>query len=140
MKNNYAKIVKDNLDRLYKDLPENLAEYLPAKCDKDRFVFDAFGEKCVIEPERITLHSLHNRTDYVDQLTSKITDQGILVEKSEERAEQKRLSYVKASTHKNAIEKLKERHQEKFRKTVNQEVAKIENEVAARISRRKIEK
>jgi len=92
------------------------------------------------EPERITLHSLHNRTDYVDQLTSKITDQGILVEKSEERAEQKRLSYVKASTHKNAIEKLKERHQEKFRKTVNQEVAKIENEVAARISRRKIEK
>lgn len=60
MKNNYAKIVKDNLDRLYKDLPENLAEYLPAKCDKDRFAFDAFGEKCVIEPERITLGEKEN--------------------------------------------------------------------------------
>ncbi len=55
MTDNYTKIVQDNLNRLYRNLPDDLAKNLPAEQDGERFVFDAFGEKCVIEPEGITL-------------------------------------------------------------------------------------
>jgi hypothetical protein len=55
MTDNYAKIVQDNLSRLYSNLPKDLAKNLPGEQDEERFVFDAFGEKCVIEPKRITL-------------------------------------------------------------------------------------
>jgi hypothetical protein len=56
MIDNYAKIVQSNLDRLYNDLPQGLARNLPGEqADGGRFIFDAFGEKCVIEPNRITL-------------------------------------------------------------------------------------
>ncbi len=55
MIDNYAKIVQDNLDRLYGNLPENLAKNLPGEQEGERFVFDAFGEKCLIEPKGITL-------------------------------------------------------------------------------------
>ncbi len=55
MIDNYAKIVQDNLSRLYSNLPKDLAKNLPGEQDEERFIFDAFGEKCVIEPKRITL-------------------------------------------------------------------------------------
>jgi len=55
MTDNYSKIVKDNLDRLYGSLPQDLAKNLPAEEEGDRFVFNAFGEKCLIEPGGITL-------------------------------------------------------------------------------------
>ena len=55
MTDNYSKIVRDNLDRLYGNLPPDLAKNLPAEQDGDRFVFDAFGEKCRIEPDGIVL-------------------------------------------------------------------------------------
>ncbi len=55
MTDNYAKIAQDNLDRLYRNLPEDLAKKLPGNQDGDRFVFDAFGETCVIEPGGISL-------------------------------------------------------------------------------------
>ena len=55
MTDNYAKIVQDNLIRLYGNLPKDFAKNLPGEQDGERFVFDAFGEKCVIEPKRITL-------------------------------------------------------------------------------------
>ena len=55
MTDNYAKIVQDNLDRLYGDLPDDLAKNLPGERDGERFIFDAFGETCVIEPKRIML-------------------------------------------------------------------------------------
>ena len=55
MTDNYAKIVQDNLDRLYASLPSDLAENLPAEQDEDRFSVDAFGEKCVIARDGITL-------------------------------------------------------------------------------------
>jgi hypothetical protein len=53
MTDNYAKIVQGNLDRLYGNLPEGLSNNLPGKQSGNRFVFNAFGEKCVIEPKRI---------------------------------------------------------------------------------------
>jgi hypothetical protein len=55
MIDNYAKIVQDNLDQLYGNLPKNLAKNLPGEQEGKRFVFDAFGEKCLIEPKGITL-------------------------------------------------------------------------------------
>ncbi len=55
MIDNYKKIVQDNLNKLYADLPEDLANNLPADQEGDLFVFDAFGKKCIIEPKGITL-------------------------------------------------------------------------------------
>ena len=55
MTDNYTRIVQNNLDRLYADLPDDLAKNLPGEQDGERFIFDAFGEKCVIEPNKITL-------------------------------------------------------------------------------------
>lgn len=55
MTDNYAKIVQNNLDQLYANLPNDLAKNLPGEQEGERFVFDAFGEKCLIEPKGITL-------------------------------------------------------------------------------------
>jgi hypothetical protein len=55
MTDNYTTIVQDNLNRLYSNLPKDLTKNLPAEQDGKRFIFDAFGEKCVIEPKRIRL-------------------------------------------------------------------------------------
>ena len=55
MTDNYAKIVRNNLDRLYGNLPEDLAKNLPGEQDGERFIFEAFGEKCLIGPQGITL-------------------------------------------------------------------------------------
>lgn len=55
MTDNYTKIVKANLDKLYGNLPQDLSENLPGRQEGDGFVFDAFGEKCMIDPKGITL-------------------------------------------------------------------------------------
>ncbi|MGM0451947.1 MAG: DUF3786 domain-containing protein [Thermodesulfobacteriota bacterium] len=52
---NYEKIVRQNLDRLYADLPADLADNLPAERQGDRFIFEAFGQTCRITPEQIVL-------------------------------------------------------------------------------------
>jgi len=55
MKDNYAAIVQNNLNQLYGNLPKDLAKNLPGVQEGERFVFDAFGEKCLVEPKGITL-------------------------------------------------------------------------------------
>lgn len=55
MSDNYGKIIQDNLSQLYGNLPIDLSENLPGEQVGEQFHFDAFGEKCVIEPERIIL-------------------------------------------------------------------------------------
>lgn len=55
MTDNYSKIVQDNLNQLYGNLPKDLSKNLPGQQEGERFVFDAFGGKCLIEPEGITL-------------------------------------------------------------------------------------
>jgi len=55
MTDNYSKIVKANLERLYDRLPENLEAMLPGERRGDRFTFRAFGEECVITPQGIDL-------------------------------------------------------------------------------------
>jgi hypothetical protein len=55
MGDNYAKIVQNNLKRLYGNLQEDLAQALPSKRDGNSFLFDAFGKKCEIRPDGIFL-------------------------------------------------------------------------------------
>lgn len=52
---NYEKIIKTNLQRLYSQLPVDLAEKIPANREDDGFLFRAFGESCRITPEGIKL-------------------------------------------------------------------------------------
>ena len=50
---NYAKIIRNNLDRLYKNRPNDLEKLLPGQRQKDQFRFKAFGQTCLIEPDGI---------------------------------------------------------------------------------------
>lgn len=52
---NYARIITDNLQRLYDGPPQRLEEILPAMREGDRFLFKAFGEQCEITPQGIVL-------------------------------------------------------------------------------------
>ncbi|MDZ7665037.1 MAG: DUF3786 domain-containing protein [Desulfotignum sp.] len=55
MTDNYETIVQNNLKKLYGPLPQDLDQRLGATRDGDRFIFDAFGETCIIAPDHITL-------------------------------------------------------------------------------------
>jgi len=55
MGDNYAKIVQDNLKKLFENLPEDLARALPAQQNGDAFLFEAFGETCEIRSDGIFL-------------------------------------------------------------------------------------
>ena len=55
MSDNYGRIVPDNLGRLYGNLPIDLSQNLPGEQVGKQFYFDAFGEKCVIDPKGIML-------------------------------------------------------------------------------------
>jgi len=55
MSNNYAKIVQDNLKKLFENLPSDLADALPAQQNGDGFWFEAFGETCEIRSDGIFL-------------------------------------------------------------------------------------
>ena len=55
MTSNYGKIIKDNLTRIYANLPEKLDKALPAERKGNVFLFRAFGQDCSLEPEKTTL-------------------------------------------------------------------------------------
>jgi hypothetical protein len=55
MSSNYAKIVRDNLNKLFENLPPDLARALPARQTGDAFLFEAFGETCEIRNDGIFL-------------------------------------------------------------------------------------
>ncbi len=52
---NYENIIKGNLQRLYSQLPTDLADTLPATQVGEEFLFQAFGESCRIAPQAITI-------------------------------------------------------------------------------------
>jgi hypothetical protein len=52
---NYAKLARDNLDRLFGNLPGDLADRLPGKKNGLTYSFRAFGQSCAITPDGITL-------------------------------------------------------------------------------------
>jgi hypothetical protein len=55
MKDNYEKLVRNNLDQLYKMPVDDLAINLQATRDGNSFIFNAFGEQCILSPGGITL-------------------------------------------------------------------------------------
>jgi hypothetical protein len=55
MTDNYEKIVQNNLKKLYDTLSPDLDQRIAATRDDHRFRFHAFGETCMIAPDRITL-------------------------------------------------------------------------------------
>ena len=55
MSDNYAKIVRDNIKKLFENLPTDLADALPAQQNGDAFLFEAFGETCEIRSDGIFL-------------------------------------------------------------------------------------
>ncbi len=58
MDDNYAKIVRDNLEKLFRDLPADLELKLPGERKGDHFFFDAFGESCEITPDGIFFNGM----------------------------------------------------------------------------------
>jgi hypothetical protein len=69
MSNNYAKIVQDNLKKLYENLPSGLAAALPAQQNGDSFLFEAFGDTCEIRSDGIFLGEVQ-QTDVIGILIS----------------------------------------------------------------------
>ncbi|MBU1565360.1 MAG: DUF3786 domain-containing protein [Proteobacteria bacterium] len=55
MPDNYGKITQDNLRQLYGTLPKDLSENLPGEQIGQQFHFGAFGTKCVIDQNGVTL-------------------------------------------------------------------------------------
>jgi len=53
---NYTKIVQQNLQILYNDIPPDLDKDLPGYRDNRTFSFEAFGETCELSPHGITLN------------------------------------------------------------------------------------
>ena len=53
MESNYANIIKENLDKLYRNLPDDLETFLPAVRKEDAFEFNAFGGNCIIQRDGI---------------------------------------------------------------------------------------
>jgi len=52
---NYARLAKENLKRLYENLPEDLENNLPADKNGSVFTFPAFGKPCMITTDGISL-------------------------------------------------------------------------------------
>ena len=50
---NYDNIIRDNLDLLYKNLPDDLDRLLPGQRQGDQFRLKAFGQSCLIRPDGI---------------------------------------------------------------------------------------
>lgn len=75
---NYEKIIKDNLTRLFKNLPDHLELLLPGQLLNEQLIFKAFGSICRIGSDGITvddktetgvigilisLYALHSKAD-----------------------------------------------------------------------------
>ena len=55
MPDNYAKLVSNNLEKLYKNLPDDLENAIEAQKTGNDFFFRAFGKNCHISPHGIFL-------------------------------------------------------------------------------------
>jgi len=53
MNNNYIKIITENLNSFYSNLPEDIEISIPAKRNGDGFEFNAFGGICRVQPKSI---------------------------------------------------------------------------------------
>ena len=54
---NYGKIIKDNLARLYKNMPDHPEQLLPGRYQDGQLILKAFGSSCRIGSDRMGLRS-----------------------------------------------------------------------------------
>ena len=92
------------------------------------------GNEATEDEQNLTVRDLSNRTAYVDQLSEKIKQHDAAVTASQQRTDEQRQIYIKASKDKMVIEKLKEHHHSAFKKKTKQDMVKVESEIAARAS------
>ena len=52
---NYENIIQENLENLYKNLPQNLERLLPGERKQEIFQLKAFGGQCRIRPDGVTI-------------------------------------------------------------------------------------
>ena len=52
---NYENIIRNNLEQLYRNLPDNLEKLLPGERQQNIFHFRAFGGLCRIGPDGVTI-------------------------------------------------------------------------------------
>lgn len=52
---NYGKIIRDNLARLFKNLPDHLEQLLPGRRHEEELILNAFGNSYHIGPDAITV-------------------------------------------------------------------------------------
>jgi hypothetical protein len=52
---NYEKIIRDNLARLYKNMPDHLDQLLPGQYQNEQLTLKAFGSSCRIGSDEITV-------------------------------------------------------------------------------------
>ena len=58
MTTNYERLIRDNLNRVFDRLPQDLEQALPARRDGELFHFRAFGEDCCLGPAGVTLSGI----------------------------------------------------------------------------------
>ncbi|MCP4666271.1 MAG: DUF3786 domain-containing protein [Deltaproteobacteria bacterium] len=54
METNYGKIIRENLSKVFCQMPQNLEASLNAERKGDHYCFRAFGRDCSLEPDKVT--------------------------------------------------------------------------------------
>lgn len=88
------------------------------------------------EEKKIDLTSIRIEHDYIVGLSDKIDKQTVQVQKVNKKVDKNRAHLIEAVKEKRAVEILKDRKQEIHKKEQNLEQAKVDNEIAIRISQK----
>lgn len=115
---------QSSLNREKKQL-DNLAQKKHAQLKID-------GNVCT-DQVNISLNGLKVSVDYISQLNDKITSQIQVVEKSNEKMEEKRDVLIKASKEKKIVEKLREHQLTDYKIKNRKKESKEESEIALRV-------
>ncbi len=83
--------------------------------------------------DRLDLHLLKVRNDYLTQLTEKIKEQSGRVVQAEKVVEKKREILLNARKDKKVLEILKDRYVNEYKKMKSQEESRLESEIALRM-------
>ncbi len=84
-------------------------------------------------PDKLDLHLLKVRNDYLTQLTEKIKEQSGRVMQAEKVVEKKREILLNARKDKKVLEILKDRYVSEYKKMKSQEESRLESEIALRM-------
>ena len=52
---NYENLIRENLEKFFADLPQDVGKWIPAEKAGAEFLFKAFGKDCCVSPTKVTL-------------------------------------------------------------------------------------